>query len=192
MPAEDTIDALSGHVHQNIESVVAFSQREQQKATLAQRRLDRVSAFIARPTYLFVLLSIVVLWIAGNSLARLSGSHVYDPPPFPLLQGLLTLAALFTTTVVLITQNRQAKLDSQRSHLDLQVNLLTEQKVTKLIHLLEELRRDLPMVKDRHDAVSAALQQPTDPAQVLSALEHADQSGPSPRSGPTSPRAGSA
>jgi hypothetical protein len=40
-----------------------------------------------------------------------------------------------------------------------------------LIHLLEELRRDLPMVKDRHDPEATALQQPTDTAQVLVALE---------------------
>jgi len=51
------------------------------------------------------------------------------------------------------------------------LNLLTEQKVTKLIHLLEELRRDLPMVADRHDSEAFALQRHTDPAQVLSALE---------------------
>jgi uncharacterized membrane protein len=51
---------------------------------------------------------------------------------------------------------------------------LTEQKVTKLIHLLEELRRDLPMVKDRHDPEAASLQQRTDTAQVLSALANVD------------------
>lgn len=58
-----------------------------------------------------------------------------------------------------------------RSHLDLQINLLTEQKVTKLIHLLEELRRDLPMVRDREDPHAAALEKRTDAAQVLSALK---------------------
>jgi uncharacterized membrane protein len=81
------------------------------------------------------------------------------------------LGALLTTTVVLITQNREAKLGEQRLELELQVNLLTEQKTTKLILLLEELRRDLPMVKDRHDPEAAALQKPTDPEEVLAALE---------------------
>jgi uncharacterized membrane protein len=47
-------------------------------------------------------------------------------------------------------------------------------KVTKLIHLLEELRRDLPMVKDRHDPEAASLQQRTDTAQMLSALANVD------------------
>ena len=51
---------------------------------------------------------------------------------------------MLTATVVLISQRRQTKLSEQRVHLDLQINLLTEQKVTKLIHLIEELRRDFP------------------------------------------------
>ncbi len=73
--------------------------------------------------------------------------------------------------MVLIKQNRLAKLEEQRVHLELQVNLLTEQKTAKLINLIEELRHDLPMVKDRHDPESEALQKPTDPEQVLSALD---------------------
>ena len=87
------------------------------------------------------------------------------------LQGIVSLGALLTTTVVLITQNREAQLEEQRLELELQVNLLTEQKTTKLIRLLEELRRDLPMVKDRHDPEAAALQKPTNPEEVLAALE---------------------
>jgi len=55
---------------------------------------------------------------------------------FALLDGILSLVALITTTIVLIAQNRQAKLEQQHTHLALQVNLLTEQKVTKLIDLI--------------------------------------------------------
>jgi hypothetical protein len=40
-----------------------------------------------------------------------------------------------------------------------------------LIDLIEELRHDLPMVKNRHDPESAAFQQPTDPHLVLAALD---------------------
>jgi uncharacterized membrane protein len=71
-------------------------------------------------------------------------------------------------------QNRQARIEDQRAHLDLQVNLLTEQKVTKLIHLLEELRLDLPMVKHRHDPEALSLRRRTDAIQVLSALANVD------------------
>jgi uncharacterized membrane protein len=48
---------------------------------------------------------------------------------------------------------------------------LTEQKAAKLIDLLEELRRDLPNVKNRHDPEAAALQQSMNPDQVLAALD---------------------
>ena len=72
---------------------------------------------------------------------------------------------------MLIKQNRLAKLEELRAHLDLQVNLLAEQKATKLIDLIEELRRDLPMVKDRSDPEAAALKQPTDPNVVLATLD---------------------
>jgi uncharacterized membrane protein len=101
----------------------------------------------------------------------------FDPPPFAWLEGLLTFVALLTTTVVLIAQNRQTKFEQQRADLDLQVNLLTEQKVTKVIHLLEELRRDLPMVKDRHDPQAALMQEGANTAQVASALQDVELKG---------------
>ena len=164
-------EALSGHVSQNIETIVAFHEREQRKVGSAQRRLEQLSGLVARPLYLVLMLVVVVLWALWNALSIHYGRVPFDPPPFPRLQGLLTLAALLTTTVVLIAQRRDTKLADQRAHLDLQVNLLTEQKVTKLIRLLEELRRDLPMVADRHDPEAAALQRRTDTAQVLSAIE---------------------
>jgi uncharacterized membrane protein len=161
----------SGHIDQNIGDIVAFQEREHEKVGTSQRRLEVVSTHIGRPLYLVSLLSMVGLWIAVNGIAAHLGAVPVDPPPFVWLTGFLTLAALVTTTVVLFAQNRQSKLENQRAHLDLQVNLLTEQKVTKLIHLIEELRRDLPMVKDRHDPEAVALQQRTETSRVLSALE---------------------
>jgi uncharacterized membrane protein len=76
-----------------------------------------------------------------------------------------------TATIVLIAQNRQTRREQQHTHLDLQLSLLTEQKVTKLIHLVEELRRDLPMVKDRHDPQATVLQETADTAAVISAMD---------------------
>ncbi|MFS8066567.1 MAG: DUF1003 domain-containing protein, partial [Byssovorax sp.] len=60
---------------------------------------------------------------------------------------------------------------AERSHLDLQVNLLTEQKVAKVIALIEELRRDLPNVVNRQDHLAQRMQEPVNPATVVSALE---------------------
>jgi uncharacterized membrane protein len=163
-------NSLADHISQNVESILAIHRRESETLTPAQRRLERVSRFVGRPLYLLGLLGFVALWVAFNWGAPLLHLTPFDPPPFPWLDGILTFIALITTTIVLIAQNRQTNLERQRAHLDLQVNLLTEQKVTKLIHLLEELRRDLPMVKDRHDPQATAMQEGADTDQVVSAL----------------------
>jgi uncharacterized membrane protein len=165
------VDSLSEHIDQNIESIVAMQRREWESVSLSQRRVERVSRFIGRPSYLISILGIVAAWALYNSTAAIWGLTPFDAPPFEMLDGIMSLVALITTTIVLIAQNRQAKLEQQHTHLALQVNLLTEQKVTKLIHLIEELRRDLPMVKDRHDAQAAALQERADTARVVSAIE---------------------
>jgi uncharacterized membrane protein len=63
------------------------------------------------------------------------------------------------------------QLAEQRAHLDLKVTLRTEQKTAKLIDLLEELRRDMPNVRDRHDPEATALQKSVNPDRVLAALD---------------------
>jgi len=161
---------LSDQITQNVEDVLSLQRREWELTSPAQRRVEKLSRLIGRPTYLAGVLCFAVIWIVVNC-NPLGNFTPFDPTPFPLLEGLLTLIALITTTIVLIAQNRQTKVEQQHAHLDLQVNLLTEQKVTKLIRLIEELRRDLPMVKDRHDSHSAALEEGADTSQVLSAIE---------------------
>jgi len=78
---------------------------------------------------------------------------------------------LLISTAVLIRQERMARLAEQRAHLDLQVNLLTETKVAKVIEMLESLRSDLPNVASRHDPEAQAMQTPASAHAVLSALE---------------------
>jgi uncharacterized membrane protein len=163
---------LSDHITDNVEGVVALQRRESDSLSPAQRRLEWLGQFVGRPSYLIGVLLTAVLWVIFNLAAPHLGFRAFDEPPFAWLDLVLTFVALMTTTVVLIGQNRQTKLEQRRAHLDLQVNLLTEQKVSKLIHLLEELRRDLPNVKDRHDAQAHALQERADTEKVLSAIDN--------------------
>ena len=95
----------------------------------------------------------------------------FDPPPFNKLGLLVSTSALLMTTGVLIRQSRQEKLAEQRAQLTLQLSLLSEQKIAKLIGLVEELRRDLPNVHDRHDPEAEVMQEAADPHTVLTALE---------------------
>jgi len=166
-PAESEVDQIS----QNIEAVLDFYVREEQKISRPQRVLERISGFIGQPIFPGIILLFVAFWILANVLLRLSGKAEFDPAPFFWLQGIVSLSALLTATVVLGKQNRFAKLAEKREHLDLKLMLLTEQKAAKLIDLLEELRRDLPNVRDRHDSDAAALRQAMNPDMVLAALD---------------------
>ncbi len=165
-PCEPGLETVS----QNIESVLAFYSDEELKIGRWQRIVERISDFIGRLLFLASILVFVALWVLVNLLAPRLGWVVFDPPPFVLLGGIVALGALVVTVVVLIKQNRLAKLEEKRAHLDLQVNLLAEQKTTKLIQLIEELRRDLPMVHNRHDPEAEAMTQRTDPQQVLTVI----------------------
>ena len=156
---------------QNIEAVLDFYTREEQKITRSQRILERISNFVGQPVFIGFILVFVAVWMVANVVLRRLGMAEFDPPPFSWLQGIVGLGALLTATVVLTKQNRLAKLAERREHLDLKVTLLTEQKAAKLIDLLEELRRDLPNVSNRHDPEAAALQQSMNPDLVLAALD---------------------
>ncbi len=181
-PRDTPVESERDQISKNIEAVLDFYTRENQKIGSSQRILERISSFVGRPIFLGIILLFVVLWMFTNGILHQFGMAEFDPAPFAWLQGIVGLGALLTATVVLIKQNRLARLAEQRDHLDLKVTLLTEQKVAKLIDLLEELRRDLPNVKDRHDPEAAALQQSMNPDLVLAALD--ERSEPEEQLGP--------
>ena len=165
-PVESDPDQIS----QNIEAVLDFYSREYQKISRSQRILERMSRFLGQPIFLGIILFFVAFWILANVALRQFGMAAFDPEPYFWLQGVVGLGALLTATVVLSKQNRLTKLEEQRAHLDLKVMLLTEQKTAKLINLLEELRRDLPNVRNRHDPEAAELQQSMNPELVRGTL----------------------
>jgi len=158
-------------INQNIEAVLDFYTREDEKISRSQRVVERISLFAGQPIFLGLILLFVACWMCANALLRQFGLHEFDPAPFSWLQGGVGLGALLTATVVLTKQNRLERLAERRAHLDLKVTLLTEQKTAKLIDLIEELRRDLPDVRNRDDPEAAAMQQSMDPDAVLAALD---------------------
>jgi uncharacterized membrane protein len=170
-------EADRDQINQNIGAVLDFYAREEQKLSGSQRTLERISHFLGQPLFLGIIIVFVAAWVITNEALGKLGHVAFDPPPFSWLQGIVGLSALLTATIVLTKQNRLARLAEQRAHLDLKVTLLTEQKAAKLIDLLEELRRDLPNVRDRHDSGAAALQQSMSPDLVLAALDEGKETG---------------
>jgi uncharacterized membrane protein len=168
----ETIDDTFDPIGENIETIAELHLRAERNVNRHQRAIEVVTAFLSRPRFLYILLCCLLCWILLNVL--LSGLHLFapDPAPFIWLQTIVGLSALLMTTVILITQNRLNRVSERRMQLNLQVNLLVEQKVTKLIELVEELRCDIPSVADRHDSQAEAMKKPVDPHEVLAALNH--------------------
>jgi uncharacterized membrane protein len=165
-----TVAADADQIGKNIAAVHEFYVRQERDLSRSQRLAENFAGAIGHPAFLGAIVGFVAIWTAINAWRVGIGLVAFDPAPYFWLQGLVSLSALLITTVVLIKQNRVARLAEQRAHLDLKVTLLIEQKVAKLIDLLEELRRDAPNIPDRHDPHATALQQAMDPGRVLEAL----------------------
>jgi uncharacterized membrane protein len=160
-------------------AILALRARQEEQVDRHQRLVERITYAIGRPATIYVTLVLVGAWVAYNLLSPALSLPEFDPPPFSRMQGVIGVAALLMTTMVLTTQNRQGRHAEQRAHLDLEVNILAEQKIAKLIALVEELRRDMPNVHDRTDSVAEKMTRALDPGAVIAALEETlDVSGP--------------
>ena len=169
--AEENSIVLPEHVSQHVETIAQLRAREESGVGFHQRTIEKVTANLGRPLFLNLVLAGLFLWILANIYPALFHITPFDPPPFPLLADVVSTGGLLLAILILITQNRQAKVADRNAQLDLQVNLLAEQKIAKLIALVEELRHDIPAVRDRFDPEAEAMAEAADPHAVLNALE---------------------
>lgn len=158
----------------NLEVLAQFADREEAKVSGVRLLIERISAFFGSPAYFIFAFVFIVLWVLVNAWGSHAGWHHVDEPSYPWLQGMVSSNALLLTVAVLIRQNRMAQLAGHRSHLDLQINLLTEQKVTKILQLVDELQREFKALHGKPKSESAEqlaeLTKPADPHAILRAL----------------------
>ena len=74
-------------------------------------------------------------WILINS-GLIPVITPFDPFPFGLLTTVVSIEAIFLAIVVLISQNRASKIDDLREEVDLHINTLSEEEITKMMELL--------------------------------------------------------
>ena len=170
---------LSSLAKENIAILAEITERDEARVVGMQLGIERISAFIGSPGYFTCVVAFICLWIAANLWADHVGLTYFDAPPFFWLQGIVSANALLVTVAVLIRQNRMAQLAQHRAHLDLQINLLTEQKVTKILQVIDDIRRQLPMPHAQFDAEVAELSKPADAGAILQAIKGLeDERGP--------------
>lgn len=158
------------HIDETISSIAKLRAEHRDKATPMQRMVDRLVTLLARPQFIGLLSLAMVAWIGFNLLSAWLGETVIDAPPFPGLGEAISLTSLLMVVLILISQQREDQLARHREMLILELAILSEQKIAKVIQLLEESRRDNPNLRDRHDPEAETMGQAADTQSVLNAI----------------------
>jgi uncharacterized membrane protein len=166
---------LSAYVHKTAQAIAELHAAHHAQSTKAERGLERAVHYVSRPWFLVLITASVILWIFANQIFLWLGYPTFDPLPFNLLQGVLTLLAVYISLGILAAQRRAGVLADLRAQVTLEHSILTEHKAAKIIELLEELRRDHPEIADRPDHQASALSVPTDPKDVADAISQSHE-----------------
>jgi uncharacterized membrane protein len=155
-------------VERNIRALVAHRQEEQVNRNRQERIADAVTAFTGSMRFVYIHLLIFGLWIFIN-LGWLPIVPKFDPS-FVVLAMVASVEAIFLSTFVLISQNRMAALADKRADLDLQVSLLAEHEVTRLITLVAAMAERMG-IDQAHDPELSELARDVKPEKVIETME---------------------
>lgn len=136
------------HVEKARRAVDTLHTAHDDAASPMDRGVDGAIAILGRPAALLCIILAIATWMGANLLA---GKRALDPFPFPVLEFAISAAALVIALLILTSQRRADRLADAREKMTLELSLQSAHKVSKIIELLEELRRDSPNVPDRHD-----------------------------------------
>ena len=108
-------------------------------------------------------------WLAVNT-GFIPAIPVFDPYPFVLLITIVSLEAIFLSTFLLISQNRESRISDLREEFDLQVTMIAEQEITKVIHLVSYIIKHLNVPYER-DPELKRMMKPLDTDEIQRELE---------------------
>ena len=112
----------------------------------SRSRAERLGDWVAATAASGPVLVAHVVWFAGWIVANtgwIPGVDPFDRFPFPFLTMTVSLEAIFLALFVLASQNRLARQADRRSHLDLQIDLLSEREMTAVLRLLGDIAAHL-------------------------------------------------
>ena len=159
---------LANIIERNIRTIIRLRLKAGRERSLQDRIADVITSFSGRMVFVYVHIVWFGVWILLNS-GRV-GAHPFDPFPYGLLTMVVSLEAIFLSTLVLITQNRLSEDAERRADLDLHVGLLTEHEVTRVLQMLDAIQ-DKMGIKDHADSELADLEMETKPEDVLAEIE---------------------
>ena len=153
----------------NVETIAKIEHASEGSRTFGERVADAVAATVGSWPFIVIQSLVLALWILLNLAAWF---YRWDPYPFILLNLVLSFQAAYASPIIMMSQNRQAKLNDRRNRLDLQINLLAEQENTEMLKMLRLLcdKAGIPVAQTQS---GNALEQITRPEEVIRQIEGA-------------------
>jgi uncharacterized membrane protein len=160
----------------NLAAVKKISEQLASERTASDIAIDNITAFCGSKVFIWIHLAWYGAWVAWNVLAPEAAR--FDKYPFNFLTLTVSLEAIFLSTFILITQNRQARLADLRSNLDLQINLLGEAENTKMLSMLQAIQEKLGISCEADDEL-AEMEQQLETEMLAQQIEHIMENTPS-------------
>ena len=154
-------------VERNIDALLKRHRQDEAKKTLEEKIADNVTRFTGSMLFVYIHLALFGIWIIWN-LSGL-GLKPFDPS-FVVLAMFASVEAIFLSTFVLICQNRMNAQADKRADLDLQVSLLTEHEVTRLITLVTAMAKKMEIEDAYHPEIDE-LAKDVRPEKVMDTME---------------------
>ncbi|NNM72894.1 DUF1003 domain-containing protein [Enterovirga sp. DB1703] len=152
----------------NIRTLTERRGREKREASRQEKIADAVTRFAGSMTFVYIHMAVFGLWVAVN--AGLAPILPKWDESFVILGTSASVEAIFLSTFVLISQNRMSAAADRRADLDLQISLLAEHEVTRLVGLTSAIAEKLG-IADAADPHLEELKQDVAPDAVLDEIE---------------------
>jgi uncharacterized membrane protein len=161
------------HVADSIEEIIHLETRDRKEMGFSDHLASKITAFSGSMLYVWLHVAWFGVWILLNVAYFLF--EPFDPYPFGLLTMVVSLEAIFLSTFVLIAQNHQAIVADRRAKVDLQVDMIAEREVTKLIKLVSHIHEHLGIDQPKHDHELEEMKKPMHVERVADAIDAAEQ-----------------
>ena len=155
----------------NVKSIAALEREAQNLSSRADRIAGAITRFCGSMAFVWVHVGWFGVWIVWNTI--LPVTHL-DPFPFNFLTLIVSLEAIFLSTFIMVSENRQERVNERRSHLDLQINLLSEQENTKMLELLGKIAVKMGIALNDDPSI-AVLEQATRPERLVEQIDQSIQ-----------------
>ncbi|MBW3571795.1 MAG: DUF1003 domain-containing protein [Gemmatimonadetes bacterium] len=159
---------LARVVDRNVRALLARRAGEERTKRGSDRMADRVTRFTGSMRFVYIHLVLFGGWIFIN-LGMVPGVPRFDPS-FVVLAMVASVEAIFLSTFVLISQNRMAELADKRADLDLQISLLSEHEISRMLSLVQQVAERLG-IEEAGDPELSELARDVHPEMVLDNIE---------------------